>query len=233
MEQQAFEDLKAAFVNAPILVMPDMNAPFRVETDASDFAMGAILLQQDVAGEWRPVAYYSKVLQPAERNYDVHDKELLSVVWALEAWRPYLEGNPHKVEVFSDHKNLEFCMTARDLNGRQAHWSIYLNRFNFVIHRRPGRLSSGPDGLSRHPDHEIPVGAHDNADQHLLTLERLGDDGGKSMCGKRAVVVDVGRCGESEVMAKVTQAILSDGEILEWIRVMSKGDPKLDLMWDP
>jgi hypothetical protein len=65
-EQQAFDDLKAVFVNAPILIMPDMNAPFRVETDASDFAMGAILSQQDSAGDWRPVAYYSKALQPAE-----------------------------------------------------------------------------------------------------------------------------------------------------------------------
>jgi hypothetical protein len=77
-EQQAFDDLKAAFVNAPILVMPNMNAPFRVETDASDFAMGAILSQQDSAGDWHPVAYYSKALQPAERNYDVHNDVLES-----------------------------------------------------------------------------------------------------------------------------------------------------------
>ena len=113
-EQQAFDGLKHAFVEAPVLVMPDMEAAFHIETDASDFAMGAILSQQGPDGDWRPVAYYSKALQPAEQNYQVYDKELLAVVKALETWRPYLEGNPHCIDIFSDHRNLEFFMTTRD-----------------------------------------------------------------------------------------------------------------------
>ncbi len=141
-EQQAFEWLKWAFVEAPVLMMPHMEAPFRVETDASDFAVGAILSQQDADGDWRPVAYYSIAMQPAERNYDIYNKELLAIVRALEAWRPYLEGNPHCVDIFSDHRNLEYFMTAKDLNRRQARWSLFLNRFYFVIHHRPGRLSA-------------------------------------------------------------------------------------------
>lgn len=238
-EQAAFERLKAAFVEAPVLVMPDMDAPFRVEADASDFAMGAILSQKDASGDWRPVAYFSKALQPAERNYDIHDKELLAVVRALETWRPYLEGNPHIIDIFSDHRNLEFFMTSRDLNRRQARWSIFLNRFNFVIHHRPGRLSSGPDELSRRADHEVPAGAQDNTDLHILPPHRVGTLPGSTVGGgvasrscKRAVVLEMARCGTSEVVAKVGQVILSDAEILEKVKLASKSDPALEVMWN-
>jgi transposase InsO family protein len=246
-EQAAFDGLKEAFVQAPVLMMPDMNAPFRVETDASDFAMGAILSQADEHGDWRPVAYFSKALQPAERNYDVHDKELLSVVRALEMWRPYLEGSPHRVDIFSDHRNLEFFMTTRDLNRRQARWSLFLNRFNFVIIHRPGRLSAGPDGLSRRADHEVPAGSRDNIDQRILPPERLGPgegraevvdggakeqgDGGRSRRIKRAVVVELARCAASEVVERVEQTVLSDAAILERIRVVARSDPKLEMVW--
>lgn len=91
-EQAAFEALKTVFVQALGLIMLDTDAAFWVETNASDFAVGAMLSQKACDGEWRPVAFFSKLMQPVECNYDVHDKELLSVVRALEAWWPYLEG---------------------------------------------------------------------------------------------------------------------------------------------
>lgn len=164
-KQAAFEVLKQAFVEAPVLMMPDMEALFWVETDASNFAIGVILSQKVHDGDWQPVAFFLKAMQPAKRNYDVHDKELLSVVRAFEAWRPYLEGNPYPVDVFSDHHNLEYFMLAHDLNRRQAWWSIFLNCFVFCIHHWPGQLSAGPDGLSRHPDHEVGgFGQHRPAD---------------------------------------------------------------------
>lgn len=234
-EQRAFDALKHAFVEAPVLVMPDMEAPFRVETDASDFAMGAILSQEGPDGDWRPVAYYSKALQPAERNYQVYDKELLAVVRALETWRPYLEGNPHRIQIFSDHRNLEFFMTTRDLNRRQARWSMFLNRFNFIIYHRPGHLSAGPDGLSRRPDHEVPVGERDNIDLRLLPQEKLGamaEEEPRTTTVKRGVIVGIDRCGKSEVVAKVGQEIRGDAEILQRIREVSQDDPKLNLMWE-
>ncbi|KAG6838657.1 hypothetical protein C0991_009919, partial [Blastosporella zonata] len=74
-----------------------------VEADASDFAVGDILSQKSAEGDFQSVAYYSKAMQPAEQNYEVYNKELLSVVQAFEVWRPYLEGNLQVVEVFSDH----------------------------------------------------------------------------------------------------------------------------------
>lgn len=220
MEQGAFESLKATFARAPVLLMPDTDVPFQVETDASDFAVRAVLSQKAPDGDWRPVAFFSRSMQPAERNYNVHDKELLSVVRAFEVWRPYLEGNPFPVEVFSDHRNLEYFMTARDLSWRQARWSLFLNRFTFVIHHRPGRLSAGPDGLSRRPDHEVPRDARDNVQATVLGSEQVA---------RRGVVVELGRCGQLEVVDKVAavQAILADGDILERIRTATPSDPRL------
>lgn len=233
VEQRAFDTLKKAFSSAPVLMMPEMEAAFRVETDASDFAIGGILSQKDVDGDWRPVAYFSKAMQPAERNYDVHDKELLAVVRALETWRPYLEGNPHCIDIFSDHRNLEFFMTARDLNRRQARWSIFLNRFVFKIHHRPGRLSAGPDELSRRADHALAGDDRDNREQQLLSPDRVGEGMGTSgRKAKRGVVVDPGYCGLSEVVAKLAQVVHADDDILKRIREVARHDPKLTALWE-
>ncbi|VDC04626.1 unnamed protein product [Peniophora sp. CBMAI 1063] len=171
-EERAFREIKHRFVSAPLLMMPDTHAPFVVETDASDFAVGAVLSQYDAQGDLRPVAFFSKAMAPAERNYDIYDKELLAIVRALEEWRPYLEGSPHRVTIYSDHKNLEYFMTARDLTRRQARWSLYLNRFWFLIEHRPGRLNMGADGMSRRADHAEH--GRDNTAQTLLGPDRVG-----------------------------------------------------------
>ncbi|GAW05938.1 Retrotransposable element Tf2 155 kDa protein type 1 [Lentinula edodes] len=219
-EEEAFITLKQAFTTAPVLMMPDTSAPFVVETDAPNFAMGAVLLQQALDGELHPVAYYSKAMSPAERNYDIYDKELLSVIRALEEWRPYLEGSPHKIRVLSDHRNLEYFMSARDLNRRQARWSIFLNRFDFIIEHRPGRLSNGPDGLSRRPDHEEGK-EHDNKNQVLLDNKRVWRCC-RVMLQPYQFVVKVGEIAEVE----------DDSKILERIRVASPKDTKLEAVFN-
>jgi hypothetical protein len=81
-----------AFITAPVLVMPNTTQPFRVETDASGYATRAVLSQQDKEGKWHPCAFLSQSMAPAERNYDIYDKELLAIIRALEEWRHYLEG---------------------------------------------------------------------------------------------------------------------------------------------
>ena len=91
-----------------------------VETDASDGVLGGILLQLQPSGEWHPVAYYSKTMIPAEINYPIHDKEMLAIIRALEAWRPELEGSLHRIRIISDHKALEYFMTTKALSSRQA-----------------------------------------------------------------------------------------------------------------
>src|SRR5882762_9081449 len=93
-------------------------------------ATGAVLSQMRDDDKWHPVAYISKSLNPAEPNYDIYDKEMFAVMRALEQWSHYLEGATHPVQVLTDHKNLEYFMTAQKLNRRQARWSVYLSRFD-------------------------------------------------------------------------------------------------------
>jgi hypothetical protein len=95
------------------------------------------------------VAYLSKSLSETERNYEIHNKEMLAIIRALEEWRHFLEGAPNKFEIWTDHKNLEYFMSAKKLNRRQARWSLTLARFNFVMHHRPGKTMEKPDALSR------------------------------------------------------------------------------------
>jgi hypothetical protein len=91
-QESAFRTLIHAFTTAPVLALPDHTRPFRLITDASDFATGAILEQPDALNRWHPIAYHSKSLQPTERNYEIHDKELLAIIQALDIFRHYLEG---------------------------------------------------------------------------------------------------------------------------------------------
>jgi len=105
-------------------------------------------------------------ISPVERNYKIYDKEMLAIIRALEEWRHFLEGACHPVEIWTDHKNLEYFMTARKLNRRQARWSLYLARFDFKLTHHPGRSMGKPDMLSRRPDHG--KGTSDNEDVVLL-----------------------------------------------------------------
>jgi len=99
-EQAAFEDLKTAVTTAPVLVSPQESDPFRIEVDSSDFTTGAVLSQQSTTdGKWHPVAFYSKSLSSVEQNYEIHDKEMLAIICALEEWRHFLEGVTHPVEI--------------------------------------------------------------------------------------------------------------------------------------
>jgi len=99
-QQNAFEALKKAFTMALVLRIPNDKDPFKLSTDASDFAIGAVLSQKDMQTNlWHPVAFFSKSLDVHERNYKIYDKELLAVIRGLEEYRHYLEGHPHKIEI--------------------------------------------------------------------------------------------------------------------------------------
>jgi len=171
-EQAAFEDLKTAVTTAPVLVSPQESDPFRIEADSLDFATGAVLSQQSMMdGKWHPVAFYSKSLSSVEQNYKIHDKEMLAIICALEEWRHFLEEVTHPVEIWTNHKNLEYFITAKKLNHRQARWSLHLARFDFLLHHRPGHTMGKLDALSRRADHGN--GASDNENIVLLQLEFL------------------------------------------------------------
>ena len=156
-------------MSALILVPPDQDACFRLETDASRYATGAMLSQLCDDEKWHPISFTSKSLSPAERNYAIYDKELLSVICRLEEWRHILEGTKHTIEILNDHRNLTYFQTAQTLNRCQARWSHYLSRFDYCLAHRAGRHSAKPDALSRRVDHQ-PVG-DDNEDQIMLPAE--------------------------------------------------------------
>jgi len=151
---------------------PQNSEPFQVEVDSLDFATGAVLSQQSTAdGKWHPVAFYSKSLSSMEQNYEIHDKKMLAIICALEEWRHFLKGATHPVEIWTDHKNLEYFMTAKKLNHCQARWSLHLARFDFLLHHCPRRTMGKPDALSRRADHGN--GALDNENIVLLQPELL------------------------------------------------------------
>jgi hypothetical protein len=149
-EQRAFEVLKKAITSAPILIIPDASQPYVVTTDASGFATGAIL-QQDHGQGLQPIAFMSHKMNAAERNYPVHEQELLAVVHALREWRHYLHGA--EFEVVTDHMSLKHFLSQPRLSARQARWSEFMQEFTMKITHRPGRLNNAADALSRRPDH--------------------------------------------------------------------------------
>src|SRR3984957_11117572 len=145
--RKAFNDLKMAFLSAPLLTHWIPDTPIIIETDASDYAIAAILSIALPDGEIHPVAFHSHTLTSPELNYDTHDKELLVIFEAFQKWRHYLEGSGSPVDVVMDHKNLEYFSTTKLLTRRQAHWSKFLSQFNLVIRFRPGKHRGQPKGF--------------------------------------------------------------------------------------
>ena len=168
--ETAFSELKRRFTSAPILAHFDAGKRVIIETDASDFAIGAILSQRDEENRLHPVAFHSRKFTPAEINYEIHDKELLAIVDAFKHWRRYCEGATHQVEVYSDHQNLEYFTTTKVLNRRQARWAQELAGIDFKIYYRPGTQNGKPDALSRRSEYRLEKGGIEN--QPITTVLR-------------------------------------------------------------
>ena len=152
--QDSFETLKIAISSVPVLIHVNPNEPFWVSTDASDFALSCVLLQKGTDEELHPAAYYSRNLTAPERNYCIYEKELLAIKVAFDVWRHYLEGAPHRITVYSDHKGLETLADHKLVDQRRARWSLTFKRFDFVINYRPGKENGLADALSRRPDYK-------------------------------------------------------------------------------
>ena len=163
--QAAFDTLKTAISDATILHTPHDTGKFKVEADSSDFAVGGTLSQLQ-EGRWKPIAFLSKSLSPAERNYEIYDKELLAIIICLDEWRQYILGAPDKFEVWSDHKNLEYFRKPQNINRRQARWVSILADYDFSLHHLPGSHNSAADALSRLPSHDD--GSNDNTEVVVL-----------------------------------------------------------------
>ncbi|SJL08909.1 uncharacterized protein ARMOST_12283 [Armillaria ostoyae] len=169
-QNQAFQQLKKQMAEDVILAIPTPNGRFRVEADASNGAIGAVLSQEQDS-KWRPVAFMSKALTATERNYEIYDKELLAIMLALAEWRHYLMGALEDVEIWTDHQNLQYFRKPQKLNRRQARWVTELAEYHFVLKHKPGTANVKADLLSRRSDHD--QGEDDNGDITVLSPEHF------------------------------------------------------------
>jgi len=146
--QVAFETLKKALISPSVLIYPDFNKPFLLTTDASGDALGAVLSQGPPGGD-RPIAYASRSLNSAERNYSTIERELLAMVWATKNFRSYLLGR--KFIIYTDHRPLKGIFNVKDPTSRLLRFHHKLSEYNYEIEYKPGKMNTNADALSRIP----------------------------------------------------------------------------------
>jgi hypothetical protein len=174
-EMEAFTRLKQSLAQAPTLATPDNSKPYVLHTDASGYAVGATLSQDFGLGRGlQPVAFMSKKMGPAQRNYPVHEWELLAIVEALRAWRCYLYGSVHSIEILTDHHSLQYINTQPNLSARQCRWVELLQDYTFKIRHIQGEKNVVADALSRRSDHEL---AHAQENEARFRAELSGASG--------------------------------------------------------
>jgi len=209
-QQMAFEELKKRFTTEP-----DLDKEMRVEADVSDFAIGGVLSMKCEDEKWRPVAYIFKSLNEAERNYEIHDKEMLAIIWCLEAWRYFLEGAKDWFEIWTDYKNLEYFMKAQKLNWRQARWLLYLLRFDFTLKHVAGKSMGRVDSLSRRVDWAEGV-ERDNENQVMLKKEWV------EVRAMEQLVEGL----EEDIVKKIKEARDKDKEVIKAVEEIKKAGVK-------
>jgi hypothetical protein len=183
---QSFQQLKEALTQEPVLQYPDFTKPFVLTTDASGFAVGAILSQGKV-GQDQPIAYASRTLGPSEQNYSTIEKELTAIVWSCKHFRPYLLGRTFTI--VTDHKPLTWMFNMKDTSSKLFRWRLLLEEYDFNIEYKAGKRNVNADALSRNPIamtvmitskekqikilnemHECPIGGHQGVQR---TYDRL------------------------------------------------------------
>ncbi|GKD20862.1 putative nucleotidyltransferase, ribonuclease H [Tanacetum coccineum] len=140
--QVAFESLKKAVMKEPVLRLPDVTMPFELHTDASDFAIGGVLMQ-----DGHPIAFESQKLNETERKYTVQEKEMTAVVYCLRIWRHYLLGSRFVIK--TDNIATSYFQTQKKLSPKQARWQDFLAEFDYQLEYKPGKANVVADALSR------------------------------------------------------------------------------------
>ena len=167
---------------APVLKQPNFEKKFYLQTDASAYGVGAILLQE---GEipttsalskqqkpvLHPITYYSAMFILAERNYDIYERELLAVMKALLHWRPYLGWTKEPFTIMTDHTNLQYWKSPKNLNRRTAHWHADLQEYDFDILYILGKTNIPPNALSQLPG--VDQGKEDNQQVMVLPAQKF------------------------------------------------------------
>jgi len=147
-QESSFEYFKNVLSTTPILQYPYFNRDFILTTEASNYAIGAILSQGEI-GKDLPIAYTSRTLNKAECNYSTIEKELTAIVWAVQHFRPYLYGR--KFLILTDHRPLTWLFNCKNPSSRLLRWRLKLEEYSYEIQYKPGRVNSNVDALSRNP----------------------------------------------------------------------------------
>jgi hypothetical protein len=178
---KAFEELKTRMCQSPVLMQPDFNKRFYLQTDASAYGVGTVLSQEGgnttpsllkrTKPTLHPVAYYSATFTPTERNYDIYERELLAVMKSLAHWRPYLGWTKEPFVIITDHANLQYWKSPQNLNRCTARWHTDLQEYDYQIQYIPGNTNIPADALSRPSG--VDQGKEDNKDVALIPPERF------------------------------------------------------------
>jgi len=152
-QENAFHALKKSLSETAHLRILNSTCEKVLKTNASDFTVDTCLYQIEDEQQ-RLIAYWFKKLSEPEKRYEVHDKELLVIVKALQDWRPYLADTEKPIQIYTDHKNLRNFATMKQLNWQQVRWAKQLANYKFQIHYKKGNENDEADTLSRQPDHE-------------------------------------------------------------------------------
>ena len=180
-EQAAFDEIRTIMCKAPVLRQPDFQKKFYLQTDASAYGVGAVLSQEGDTTTpslakfkkpvTHPVAFFSATFTPTERNYDIYERELLAVMKALAHWRPYLGWTKFPFTIMTDHANLQYWKSPKNLNRRTARWHADLQEYDYEILYVPGKTNTPPDALSRPPGAD--KGEADNKDITVLPEDKF------------------------------------------------------------
>ncbi|SNX85847.1 related to Gag-pol polyprotein [Melanopsichium pennsylvanicum] len=227
----AFHKLVEMFTTAGVLKHFDYHRPTRLETDASDFALAGVL-KQEHDGRWHPIAFYLRKMASAEKNYEIHDKELLAVVVCLNHWRHMLAGLPSQLIILTDHEALKYFKSQRKITGRQARWSVLLADFDFVLQYRPGDKAGEPDALTRQSDMQ-PTAEEDlhNVRQLLPARVFAEDFENRRVDSTRRISPKFAKkelLAESQInMLKPTMSDIAEGGLVQLVKTFQPLDAKL------
>jgi len=172
-QQEAFEFLKTMLCQQPILQYPDFSRPFILTTDASNIAIGGVLSQGTI-GQNLPIAYVSRVLNPAETNYSTIEKELLAIIYCTHHFRPYLYG--HKFCLVTNHQPLTWLYKVKDPTSRLMRWRLKLDEYNYEIIYKPGSANHNADALSRNPQILAITDSPSSRSVEIIELVSLEED---------------------------------------------------------
>jgi len=165
---------------------------------------------------WYPVAFFSKLLDIHEKNYEIYDKELLVVIQGLEEYKHHLEGHPHKIEIWLDYQNLTFFRTAQKLTRRQTRWALFMTCFDFVLYHKPGKMMQVENPLSRQADHKMGIDLN-NTNQVLLEPEFFAIN---------ALEATYELPINDEIILKEVKAALLSNEVTKDYKSLLKSGPK-------